>query len=178
MAFDLANHIDQTKGSDVIIAYNGPLTSVIMSEISQDIRQKFVHNPRVCRKIFAIFIELAQNILFYSAEKTNFGFRQDSVGAILIAQDEEHYYFVSGNKVENRYMKELLVNCNTINTLDREGLRQYKREQRIRPAKNRSKGAGIGLIQVAITSGNPLDVVFQKLDGKHTFFSLSVRVKK
>ncbi len=178
MAFDLPTFINQTKAKSVIIAYHGPLTDVIMSEVSRDIRTKFADNPRICRKIFAIFIELAQNILFYSAEKVNFGYREDSVGGILIAQDNQYYHFVCGNRVESVYMNELLDNCRLINTLDREGLRQYKRQQRSRPSNDRSRGAGIGLIQVAITSENPLQVVSDELNDKFSLFSLSVKVKK
>jgi len=177
-AFDLQEQINQTATDKVVIAYKGPLTDVIMAELSRHIRMKLAHEPKICRKIFAIFIELAQNILFYSAEKVNFGYRNDRIGTLLVIQDDNYYYFMSSNKIENIYTHELLHNCKIINALDKEGLRRYKREQRSRPSKDRSKGAGIGLIQVAMISGYPLQMDFYEFDEDFSLYSLCVKVKK
>lgn len=174
--FSLFDYYLLTDKKEVLISYKGPITDVIMSEISKDIRYKFAANARASKKIFAIFMELAQNILYYSAEKMQLADKKDSVGIVLVTRANEFYRFSCGNLVENEYVEELIESCNFINSLDKEKLRDFKREQRSNPQRERSKGAGIGLIQVALTSENPLEVEFKEIDEKYSFFSITVRI--
>ncbi|MCS6821313.1 MAG: SiaB family protein kinase [Microscillaceae bacterium] len=176
--FSLYDYYMLTNKRNVLISYKGPVTDVILAEISRDIRAKLSANPQIGRKIFAVFMELAQNILYYSAEKINFGGRNDSVGTILITQnvETETYTFACGNLVEVEYIKDLIESCNIINSMDREALREYKRQQRSAPQKERSKGAGIGLIQVALTTDSPLHAEYKQVNEKYVFFSLAVDI--
>jgi hypothetical protein len=175
---NLFDYYTFTSGKNVLISYKGPVTDIIMAELSRDIRDKFADNPRASRKLFAIFMELAQNVLFYSAEKKISGDRTESIGTILITEANAHYTFGCGNLVENQYISELVEACEHINTLDRDALREYKREKRSGKPGERSKGAGIGLIQVALTSENPLHAQYTQVNELHTFFSVSVKVLK
>ncbi len=175
--FSLYDYYSLTKRDDVMISYKGPVTDVILAEISRDIRNKFAETPKVSKKLFSIFIELAQNILYYSSEKIQFSDRNDSVGTILITRRPEHLTFSCGNLVENKYIDDLVEGCNKINSLNRNELREYKRATRSSPKKERSKGAGIGLIQVALTSGSPLEVESRPIDEIYSFFSLSVKIR-
>lgn len=176
---NLFDYYSLTNNKDVIISYKGPVTDVIMAEISRDIRDKLADKPTASRRLFSVFMELSQNILYYSAEKITFSNRNDSVGIILITERDESYIFSCGNLVENEYLEELVTSCETINSLDREDLRKFKREVRNSPnPAERSKGAGIGLIHVALTSRHPLEVEHRRLDEKHSFFALSVQIRK
>ncbi len=177
-AFSLFEYYQLTKQPNVMICYRGPVSDVILREISKDIRTKFSHDIHASRKIFAIYMELAQNILYYSSEKINLSHRQDSIGTILLTQSPEHYIFSCGNLIENQYVQDMLEDCRLINSLDREALRQHKREQRKAPRKARSKGAGIGLIQVALTSRLPLQMEHRQIDDNHSLLSITVRVHK
>jgi len=163
---------------NVIISYKGPVTPVIMAEISADIRLKLSDNPKAGKKVFAIFMELAQNILYYSAEKVTFSNKKDSVGLLLITETADEYIFSCGNIVQNDFVEELVQSGDVINSLEREDLRKLKKEQRNKPQSERSKGAGIGLIHVALTSGNPLQMDVRQVNDKVSFFSLSVKVNK
>jgi Family of unknown function (DUF6272) len=163
---------------NVIISYKGPVTDVILSEISRDIRAKIGNDPVASRKIFSIFMELAQNILFYSAEKVNFSKAKEGIGILLLSSEEDHYLFSCGNLVENKYLDDLIEGVNMINSMDKDQLREYKRRQRNSPSPERSKGAGFGLTQVAITAGNPLTVHHTKIDEEFSFLSLSIQVNK
>ncbi|MEN7546592.1 SiaB family protein kinase [Rapidithrix thailandica] len=174
----LYDYYNFTNRSSVVISYKGPITDVLMAEISRDIRDKFSDNPRVSRKVFSVFMELAQNMLFYSSEKVFFANRKDSVGTLLLTDSDNAYKFSCGNLVKNEYVDELLSNCAIINSLDKEELRKYKREQRNKPQGERSKGAGIGLIHVALLTGQPLDIEVREVDNDYSFFSLTVTITK
>lgn len=176
--FSLFDYYTITNHPNVLICYRGPVTDVILREISKDIRAKFSYSVQVSRKIFAIYMELAQNILYYSSEKIHINDRKDSIGTILLTKSNETYGFSCGNLVEMQYLDELIESCEIINSMNREELREYKRAQRAAPRKERSKGAGIGLIQVALTSRHPLKVEYRKVGESHAFFSLTVKVSE
>lgn len=174
--FSIFDYYSLTIREDVIISYKGPVTDVILSEISRDIRHKFAEDRKTSKRLFSVFIELAQNILYYSSEKINFADRRDSIGTILITKQKEGHTFSCGNLVEVHFVEQLLESCEKINSLDRDGLREYKREMRMAPQSERSKGAGIGLIQVALTSRSPLKVEARPVNDEYSFFSLTVKI--
>ena len=166
------------QDKQILISYKGPVTPVIMAEISRDIQDKLAENPRASRKVFSVFMELAQNILYYSSEKIQYAGRIDSVGMLRILELDDHYVFSCGNTINREHVEQLIESCNTINSLDKDELRKLKRHQRRQPSSEISQGAGIGLVQVAIISGNPLEIQAQDLDDDHSIFTLSVNINK
>ena len=166
------------QDKQILISYKGPVTPVIMAEISRDIQDKLAENPRASRKVFSVFMELAQNILYYSSEKIQYAGRIDSVGMLQILELDNHYVFSCGNTINRTHVDQLVDSCNTINSLDKEELRKLKRHQRRQPSNEISQGAGIGLVQVAILSGNPLEIQAQDIDEDHAIFTLSVNINK
>ncbi len=177
--FSLLNYYTPTEEpSDIIISYKGPVSDLVIYEIGQDIRAKFNDSSRISKKIFAIFIELAQNISFYSEERIRYGKKDDRVGTIVISELPDAYRFACGNLVKKEHVRELITQCNVINKLDREGLRDYKRIMRSRPQTTVSQGAGFGLIQVALVTGGTLHLNEHEVDKNYSFFSLSVQIGK
>ena len=72
----------------------------------------------------------------------------------------------------------VIEKCELINSLDRESLREYRREQR-RIASDVKKNSGnIGLIQVALTAESPLDIELTPINDEESFFSIAVKVEK
>jgi hypothetical protein len=162
---------------DILISYKGPFDKNILSYIGNYIRVIIQKDPKLSKKIFSIFIELAQNISFYSAEKNKLTEVMKGVGILVISEFPDYFTFASGNIVHNRDIIPVIEKCEIINSLDREGLRRYKREQRNLP-HGENDGAHIGLIQVALTSANPLDIEVNPIDNKTSFFSIEVKVDK
>ena len=174
----LIDHLMILQDESLLISYKGPVTPNIMAEISRDIRGQLDDFPQASRKIFSIFIELAQNILFYSAEKIRYAGRTESVGILQLVETDEGIVFSCGSIVNTTDVGRLADSCNTINSLDRDELRRLRRVQRRQPQGDMSKGAGIGLVQAAILSNNPLDIEVYTIDEKHSFFSLFVTIDK
>ena len=161
-----------------IISYNGPFDAQVLSIIAENIEYSLSNNPRVSKKIFKIFIELAQNISYYSAEKlANDEGNYFGVGILMLRELDDHYSFSTGNIIEARQVLTVLQKCETINILDREKLRQYKRKLRNMPS-GVPGGGNIGLVQVALTADYPLEYDVINLDAEKSFYILNVRVNK
>lgn len=178
--FSFFHHYLSMTDEDVIISYKGPMSDVIIHEISKEIQNKLAEDPKSGKKIYAIFIELAQNIFFYSSESTTLGGKTYRIGSIVLSSEDDNYVLTTGNIVDKKWIPILWDRCEMINNMDREALRKMKFEQRdtgVMSTEN-SKGAGIGLIQIALTSAQPISVEFRDINEEKSFFALSVSVKK
>lgn len=178
--FSFFHHYINMNDEDILISYKGPMSDVIIHEISKEIQARLAEDPKSGKKVYAIFMELAQNIFFYSSESTILGGKTYRIGSIVLSQDEENYTLTTGNIVDKKWIPILWDRCEMINNADRETLRRMKFEQRDQGTMSteNSKGAGIGLIQVALTSAQPISIEFRDIDEEKSFFALSVSVKK
>jgi hypothetical protein len=175
--FNFFEYHTQINRNNVLLSYKGPLTDVLLSEFSRDIRKKLQEDPKTGKKVFAIFMELAQNVLYYSKEVNHFG-NKDKVGTLVIVDTPDHYKLITGNLVFKTAIDKLVSKFEVINSLDREALREYKRQLRNDPKGEESKGAGIGLVQVALTAENQLEIKIKEFPGDFAFYALVVNVRK
>ncbi len=170
--------LDQMTGENVSISYTGPFDGQVLSVIAKNIEYSLSVNPQVNKKMFKIFLELAQNIAYYSEEQ-NVNKRGESagVGTLAIQEFGKHFIFATGNMVKSEMAKHVINKCDKINSLKRDELREFKRQQRKLPPG--AKGGGnIGLIQVALTAENRLNYKVIPIDDSKYFFIIGVRINK
>lgn len=173
--FDFFNHYSLLSKERVVLSYKGPITNVLLSEFGKDVRQKLQGNKKVGKKVFSIFMEVTQNILFYSKEVNHFG-NKDKVGTIVVVELKDHIKILSGNLITRNSINSLLKKFEAIQSLDREALRAYKRELRDAPSEEESRGAGIGLVQIALVS-DEIEANIKNMSDEFSFFSLAIKVK-
>ncbi|MBN2662822.1 MAG: SiaB family protein kinase [Bacteroidales bacterium] len=129
------------------------------------------------RRLFYVFVELGQNIGYYSDETEKIGEKNIGKGNLLVYEADDHIGFIIGNVINNKALNVFLRKCKIINSLDRDSLREFKRYQRnLIPGTN--GGAHIGLIMVALTTRKKIDVDVLKIDDEYSFFSINVNVEK
>lgn len=173
----LFNYFREMNKQQVILTFKGTISQEILADVGISLRSK-LNTYNISKKTFAIFVELAQNIYHHSAQKeysVSKG-RTAGIGVILIQDKIDHLILSSGNLIENYKIEGLEERCEYINNLGDEDLRKYYMKQRKRPTGG--VGANIGLIDMARRSGNPLEYQIVKIDDKHSFFALSVKVNK
>lgn len=176
--FEIEN-IEQLKevvdlNSKIQLFYKGVFNSKVLSVLGKYILQGIDNGSVVSEKLFKIFIELSQNISFYSAEKSNDELKE-GLGIISISYEDNHYLLSAGNIIDNSDMVKLTDKLKLIETLDRQGLRDLRRQRR--HLERGDKGtANVGLIQVALTSENPLNFNFKRINDEYSFYSLLVTV--
>ena len=167
---------NKIKNSEV--AYQGPIENNIFLAIdkySKLLKEKY---PDASRKLYKIFIELTQNIVYYSAEKfVSANNVKIGCGAIYIYNTKAHIVLTTANPVYNTEIDVLTEKIDYINSLDRTALREYKRKQRRKPSSIKGN-ANIGLIQTTLTAANPLKFETHRIDDNDTFFILNVYINK
>ncbi len=165
---------------NILVSYKGPIDERIMSVIGENIEVVTSSGDAKAKsKIFKVFMELAQNVWLYSAETCNVGNgRVMGMGTLVIGEFGNYYTFVTGNVVKNSDIEPVIEKCEKINSLDRDSLREYRREQRRLANEGKKNSGNIGLIQVALTAESPLDIELTPVNDEESFFSIAVKIEK
>lgn len=166
--------------NNVLIYYKGPFMESILAKITEDIKMRFDNDPITSKKVFSIFIELAQNIAHHSSERNIYvdQLRRSGNGTFQISESDTHFTLVAGNLIRNEQVAEIIDKCNVINELDVDGLRKLKRDLRNLPRREGHKGANIGLVDIVLKAQNPLQVEVAPINNELSYFIISVEVSK
>ncbi len=161
-----------------LVFYKGPLSNEIVFVLGKKIQNNPLLDLAIARKVFAVYMELAENILRYSDQEKKFTEFERGVGSICIFNQKDNVIISTHNIVRNEFIPALQDQCNVINSLKHLELRKYKREQRSQPRFLHSKGASIGLINCAIFSKSKIDIKINKIDNIFSYLTLTFTVKK
>jgi len=160
---------------EVIIAYRGTFEKNVLAVLANNIEASLDASSVLRRKFFRMFLEFAQNIANYSAEQINTADNEQSgAGLLILKQSGENYVFATGNLVETSMLDYINEKVDYINSLDREALRGYRREQ-FKLVETGEK-SNLGLLQIALISGNELTVTSKAVDDKLSFITISAEV--
>jgi hypothetical protein len=163
---------------EIKISYKGPVDGKIITYIGDYIDVINELTEKANKKLFKIFFELAENISNYSSEKILLkNGKEVGAGTFILKETIKNFILVTGNPIKNEDLIPMMENSKNINTLDHDELREYKRNVR-RESLDQEYSPNIGLITVALTSGNPLDIEINPIDDNNSYFSLAVKVDK
>ena len=170
--------IDQDLFKRTLLSYRGPFYIELISVFGTNIKEftKEYNNSR--RKLFRIFIELSQNVSYYSEHfhMVN-NIQRIGLGELVLKEYETFFTFTTSNKVKNSDANILFERCKIVNQSDQLELRHLKREQRMN-SPGEKFGARIGLIQAVMLSKNKLKYKIEKIDDKFSIFSITVKIDK
>ena len=171
------NKIHRTT-DNIAISYTGIFDTEILSVLAKEIEGTLSPDDKINKKVFKIFIELAQNISMYSLEREPNSEGTDmGVGTMIIRDFNDYYEFSAGNRTTKDSIIPVMEKCDNINSMTRDKLREYRRLQRNMPAGIKG-GGNIGLIQVALTASNPIEYALVKCEDGEYFYIVSVKINK
>ncbi|MCS7018756.1 MAG: SiaB family protein kinase [Cytophagales bacterium] len=177
--FSIHQFYSQLKHHHLSMVAQGLISQDILSLIALSLKRR-PDNEVVARRLFAIVVELSQNIFHYSAIK-EFSVkdqREIGVGIVAVGESDTHYVVASGNVAKRESALFVAQQCDYINQLDSEALRQYYREQRRKPIREGSMGGSIGLIEIVRKSGNPIRYEVIPLEDGNVFLIFVASVSK
>lgn len=161
-----------------LIWYHGPINIDLVSFMSKYLKQIIQTHGIVLGRIYKVFIELIQNVSYYSArqqsESRSFG---SGIGWFKVDEFDKYFVISTGNLILKEHEMVLKKNASEINLMDEESLRNLKRKTRSQ-ASIRDIGAHIGLIQTGLITGNDLKLSIEPYDDQHLFCTISAQVNK
>ncbi|SLM64091.1 MULTISPECIES: SiaB family protein kinase [Dickeya] len=173
--------IDLSQQQHIALYYVGYFSQNIVCSLAETVRlqlEKRCVPPAIRRRLFSSFIEMAQNIIHYSACALNPETQNNEIrhGSVCIGVEAGKYFLLSANRVSATDINTLRGRLEVLGTMTSDEIRlAYKASLReATPAS--SKGADIGLLTVARDASEPLQFTFRDdaTTGLATFYLKAV----
>ena len=170
--FGLREHFNRSR---ILLCFNGPISRSLIEEIGNALKNYLQADsalPSAAMDVFSAYVEMTQNIRHYALSR---GYDElDSSATIVVARDGEGRYVVqAGNLVEVRDGEALLQRLDELAKMDKAQLKAaYKTQLRQPRDEKATSGAGLGLIDVARKSAQPLAASLVSCSETRSFFTL------
>jgi hypothetical protein len=170
----------QFEEANIQICFNGPLTHSIIEELGMAVRRYLENETPGTEKmmdIFSVYIEQTQNVRNYARKKqlAETPALYNTI-TLTIGRQGDQYVVVSGNVIDLADVSPLVAKIEQLRTLDAAGLKALYKEQRRKPLTDEASGAGLGLIDMARKTSQPLEYQVQPINDKTAFFTLQAVV--
>ncbi len=168
----------EESDSEIIFAFNGVITQDLIVSLGETIRCELslYTNCKLVNRVFAVFIEIAQNVMHYSDEKFYFDDKSYGKGQLILMKNPMGYEIVASNRVTSSQKKFLSERSHLVNNLNCEELKDLYIKTRRQKEIDSAKGAGLGFIDIARKSGLPLEVEFEDLNDFYYIYRLKAMV--
>lgn len=178
MTSDLLEFYKNMDAARILFAFKGTISQAMLTQLSVVLKQQAESEPQI-QVLFGIFVELTQNVRHYSAEQALDANGQPyGVGVITVSEENDVYSISSGNAVTLETAARLMEQCTALNEMDKSSLNRAYKQQLLHEPPEGSKGAGVGLIEIARRSDYPLEGFIRDYKNDLKFFILNARVKK
>ncbi|MFZ4399002.1 MAG: SiaB family protein kinase [Bacteroidales bacterium] len=127
----------------------------------------------VKKKIINVLIECLENIHKYGIIDNDCA---DILPEIRLVQKEKQFCITTKNLIGIEQSTELTNHLETVNKLNREGLQKLYEEVINNGNLSEKGGAGLGIIDMALKSGNPLKYSFIPFNKQTIFFELIINI--
>lgn len=179
-SFNLFQLKKELENSGILLTYKGPINQDLLKSLLELVHKKMENEAKssIVTKIITIFIEQIQNVMSYSNERE---YNEETlldvgVGICVLAKEKDHYYLMAGNQIDLKQKEFIKERLDKICSMNQNELKAYFKEQRKKPHQS-TKGAGLGLIDMARKSDKTLFYDFHKIDKNNFFFTLKVYIK-
>ncbi len=164
----------------ILLAYKGEFNNKIVNSLLSNAKtqmQNLEMELPVRKKLYNIMVECLENINRYAGAGK---FDEDDLTPhfplFLLGTSEEGFYVTVGNLIKEKDKKILKEKLDDINKLNREELKSKYRDTILASSVTDSRGAGLGIIDMAIKSDNPLEYKFNTVKDDISFFILEIKV--
>jgi hypothetical protein len=121
-------------------------------------------------------------MLMYSAEKETYSQHGQetidvSMGMLVLVHKDNKFFIQTRNAIKRENLEIIKGKIDHLNTLDKKELRQFHKE-RVRADNDNpeSKGAGLGLIEIARRATAPIRYEFEEIDERLSGFTMCVEI--
>lgn len=180
ISFSLNEFFHLMKKHEIIMVYEG--------EFSQDITKSFLAmtesnfqnvqvSELIIRKVYNVMMEALQNICKHEFKFSD-ELQERTESIFMIAENSTEYQIITGNAIKADVISIIKNKIDNVNSLSQEGLKALYKEARLHSTISDVGGAGLGFIDIARKSGNPIHYHFEKLTETIYYFTQLVIVQK
>ena len=178
MDFQFDNWYQDLTKSNVIMSYQGEITSSLIEKTLDDVelvlKEKGLEKKKV-KKAYNAIVEELQN-LYHHALNAPGQSPDKKFGAFCIKVKDDIVDIVTGNYVIFNVVQLLKDRMDQINILSKEDLKLLYKKILSNNSFSDKGGGGLGMVDLAKRTGSKLHYDFFEFDEKYYFFELTIRI--
>lgn len=181
MSFDIKEYYEKLRGNNMLLSYQGNITSEVINNILEQVEIKLDsinEDGKLRKKLYNVLVEALQN-LYHHVEDLPDGVYEDlknKFGSIIINKIKNEYIISSGNFISSNRIKMLKDKLDKINSLTQDELKDMYKFILNHQKLTAKGGGGLGLVDIARKTGNKFDYSFQNVNNEYYFFNLDIIV--
>ena len=171
------------QGCGVLFYYAGEFTPPVIAAAADSLKARLATEDAsgpAKRKLFSTFVEMAQNIIHYSADSltpSSLNNGELRHGSVCIRREEDgSFLLLCANPIESLMAEALRVKLNALRSMTLEEIKQAYRQTLREETPEGSKGAGMGFLTVARDAREPLEFDFDGESGDSPVFYLKAAI--
>ena len=171
----------EMKNFEINIMYEGKITHQItkaFTTLTELDLEKQEESEKVKRKVFHVMVESLQNITKHAVPTGKVKEEEAGRGIFVVTKGDGFYTIITGNLTSNESVVELSKILHNVNSLNKDELKDlYKKQIKNGRQLSERGGAGLGFIDIARKTGNPIDYnIIPMPDEENSFFILGVKI--
>ena len=167
----------KSRGTEVIQAHFGEMSKDDVNSFAYELEAKLKEageKKGIVKRIFSLIIEALQNIRLHGERLPD----NNQPTFFVIGHDDDEYIIVTANLIRDDVIPKVQGRIDTINKLDRAGLKELYMDTLTDGKRSSKGGAGLGFITVAMKAKNKIDYKFIPAGDNTSLFEMEARVKK
>lgn len=161
---------------EVLISHYGPLSyeeiGYLLNKMTA-ILDRYAFGITIKKKVYAAMVESLENIYKHQDvidNNTNF------LPKFSLQLDDKYICLSASNSLLKSKADSLKNRLDKVNSLDKNGLKEYYKEIILSGNVSQKGGAGLGIVNIAKVTENKLEYTFEDAGAQHSYFSLKIKV--
>jgi len=169
------------ENQEAIIDFKGSISFETMEQLLNQLKSAWQFNALrkpVRKRVYGTVVESIDNIFKYATPfKTKNGVLQWPPQ--IQGKEQEGKFIVSaGNLIQNNQVDDLRHKLNRVNQLDDAALKSLYEEVINKEAGEEDRGAGLGLITMAMRTDESIRFQFDPAGPVHSYFTMHITIKE
>ncbi|MBI4945220.1 MAG: hypothetical protein HY840_02330 [Bacteroidetes bacterium] len=166
---------------NVIMSFMGELnhqvTTSLLKNLKNDMNVSRIDKV-IQKRLYAIIVECLDNISkHWAAPDIQKLLGRISPPIFMLSRKNNFYFIVTGNHVANADVDLLKKKIELVNALDKKGLQDYYLRTLAEETQIETDNAGLGIIDIALKSGNKLEYEFKPVTNDVSFYVIQAMIQ-
>ena len=176
-AFEIHDYMNE---KNVIMSFMGELTHQVTTSLLKNLKDSMAYSSvdmLTQKRLYGIIVECLDNISkHWTALDIQKVMGRSSPPIFMLSKKDNSYFIVTGNHVSNEQVGALAAKIEMVNSLDKKGLQDFYRQTLAKETAIDTDNAGLGIIDIALKSGNKLEYEFRPVTPSVSFYVVQARI--
>jgi len=169
------------ENKNAIIDFEGSISFETMEKLLNQLKSANQFNSLrkpVRKRVYGTVVESIDNIFKYATPYKNKGPSLDRPPQIKVKEQNGKFIVSAGNLIGNDQVNDLKYKLNLINAMDDSELKRLYEEVINKETKEEDRGAGLGLITMAMRTDEDIRYRFDPAGPVHSYFTMQITIKE